>query len=64
VILLATAIIVAPRLRELRDSPALRAAVADAVRVAKYIARVVDAELRGDGVLRSEREPAAWRSAK
>src|SRR5438067_8846491 len=50
VILLATAILVAP-LRELRDSPALRSAVADAVRVAKYIARVVDASLRSDGVL-------------
>jgi len=56
VILLATAIPVTPRLRELRDSPALLSAVADAVRVAKYIARVVDATLRSDGVLRRERE--------
>ncbi len=52
VILLATAILVAPRLRELRDSPALRSAVADAVRVAKYIARVVDATLRRDDLLK------------
>jgi hypothetical protein len=48
VILLAAAIIVAPRLRELKDSPALRAAVADAVSVAKYIARVVDRALSSD----------------
>jgi len=53
VILLATAILVAPRLRELRDSPALRSAIADAVRVAKNFARGVDATLRSDGVLRA-----------
>jgi hypothetical protein len=35
----------------LKDSP-LRATVAEALRVAKYIARVVDMELRSDGVLR------------
>lgn len=51
VILLAAAIIAAPRLHELRDSPHLRATVADAVRVAKYIARVVDLTLRSDGSL-------------
>ena len=49
VILLAAAIIAAPRLRELKDSPALRSAVADAVRVAKYIARVVDSTFEKDG---------------
>jgi hypothetical protein len=49
VMLLAAAIIAAPRLRELKDSPALRSAIADAVRVAKYIARVVDSSLRSDG---------------
>lgn len=41
-ILIATAIILAPRLGELKDSPALRAAVHDAIRVAEFIARVVE----------------------
>jgi hypothetical protein len=44
-ILIAAAAIVAPRLHELRDSPALRCALHDAVRVAEYIARVVDSNL-------------------
>jgi hypothetical protein len=41
-ILIAAAAIVAPRLRELKDTPALRSAVHDAIRVAEYMARVVD----------------------
>ena len=41
-ILIAAAVIVAPRLRELKDTPALRYAVHDAIRVAEYMARVVD----------------------
>lgn len=42
VILLAAAIIVAPRLPELKDTPALRAAVSDAIRVAEFIAKVLE----------------------
>jgi hypothetical protein len=44
-ILMAAAAIVAPRLHELKDSPALRCAIHDAVRVAEYMARVVDSNL-------------------
>jgi hypothetical protein len=44
-ILIAAAAIVAPRLRELKDSPALRCAIHDAIRVAEYMARVVDSHL-------------------
>jgi hypothetical protein len=50
-ILIAAAAIVAPRLHELKDSPALRCAVHDAIRVAEYMARVVDSNL-------SEKKPA------
>jgi len=41
-ILIAAAIILAPRVGELKDSPALRAAVNDAIRVAEFIARVIE----------------------
>ena len=41
-LLIAAAIIVAPRLRELKDTPALRAAVSDAIRVAEFILRVLE----------------------
>jgi hypothetical protein len=41
-ILIAAAVIVAPRLRELKDSPALRSAVLDAIRVAEYMAKLVE----------------------
>ena len=41
-ILVAAAVIVASRLRELKDSPALRPAVIDAIRVAEHIAKSVD----------------------
>ncbi len=44
-ILIAAAAIVAPRLHELRDTPALRCAIQDAVRVAEYMIRVVDSRL-------------------
>jgi hypothetical protein len=41
-VLIAAAVIVAPRLRELGDSPALRCAIADAIRVAEYMAKLVE----------------------
>ena len=41
-ILIAAAVIVAPRLRELKDAPALRSAVLDAIRVAEYMAKLVE----------------------
>jgi hypothetical protein len=44
-ILIAAAAIVAPRLRELKDSPGLRCAVHDAIRAAAYMARVIDSHL-------------------
>jgi len=44
-ILTAAAAIVAPRLHELKDSPALRYVVHDAIRVGEYMARVVDSNL-------------------
>ena len=40
--LIVAAAIVAPRLRELKDSPALQSAVHDAIGVAEYMGRVVD----------------------
>jgi hypothetical protein len=44
-ILIAAAAIVAPRLHELRDTPALRCAIHDAIRVAEYMIRVIDSRL-------------------
>ncbi len=44
-VLLTAAIIVAPRLRELKDTPALRAAVAESIRVAEYMVRVMEKSL-------------------
>ena len=41
-ILIAAAVIVAPKLRDFKDTPALRSAVHDAIRVAEYMARVVE----------------------
>ena len=41
-ILVAAAAIVAPKLRDFKDTPALRSAVHDAIRVAEYMARVVE----------------------
>ncbi len=40
-ILIAAAVIASPRLKELKDSPALRAAIQDAIRVAEFMARVL-----------------------
>jgi len=40
--LVAAAAIVAPKLRDFKDTPALRSAVHDAIRVAEYMARVVE----------------------
>jgi hypothetical protein len=45
-ILLAAAVIVAPRLRDLKDSAALRSEVADAIRVAEYMARLIEQKYR------------------
>lgn len=45
VILIAAAILMLPRMRELvplRDSPALRCAVDDAVRLAEFLAKKID----------------------
>jgi hypothetical protein len=44
-ILIAAPAIVAPRLRELKDRPAVRRAVHDAIQVAEYMARVIDSQL-------------------
>lgn len=44
--LIAAAIIVAPRLKELKDTPPLRAAISDAIRVAEFIAKAIDSRDR------------------
>jgi hypothetical protein len=49
-ILIAAAIILLPRIKEFRDAkdtPALRSAVADAVRIAEFIAKHVDSIYSG-----------------
>ena len=51
VILVAAAAIVAPKLLDFKDTPALRAAVHDAIRVAEYMARVIESRC-------SEKKPA------
>lgn len=50
-ILVAAAAIVAPKLLDFKDTPALRAAVHDAIRVAEYMARVIESRC-------SEKKPA------
>ena len=50
-ILVAAAAIAAAKLRDFKDAPALRSAVHDAIRVAEYMARVVESRC-------NEKQPA------